>query len=38
MWSIVVFGFFSSQTHLIPELASDHEKTDIKLVALLHAA
>ena len=28
----------TSQTHLIPELASDHQEADTKLVALVHAA
>ena len=28
----------TARTHLIPELPSDHEKADTKLVALAHAA
>ena len=28
----------TSQTYLIPELVSDHESADTKLVALVHAA
>ena len=27
----------TSQTHLIPELESDHKEADTKLVALVHA-
>ena len=29
---------YTSQTHLIPELASDHEEAETKIVALVHAA